>query len=250
MNLFDDDRAAGEYEQARADFHALPVDRLTEWLGTGRTRRALDVGCGTGHSTHALLPLAEWIVGLDPSAAMLRHRPGSGAPQYVRGVAERLPFQRASFDLVSVGLAFHWFDQSAFLAEAARVLKPESWLLVYDSGLCARVGDTRTLEEWLAQYRERFPAPMRNPPRPASDAAAMNGLRWRASERFVHSHRCTGDQLSRYLATQSSVLLSIHQRRHTSEEALSWLQSTLRPYFGADGASVEFEGWLYLLQTG
>lgn len=41
-----------------------------------------------------------------------------------KGTAEELPFSDGSVDLLTAASAAHWFDQSRFLAEAARVLKP------------------------------------------------------------------------------------------------------------------------------
>ena len=41
-----------------------------------------------------------------------------------QGPAEDLPFQDGSVDLLTAASAAHWFDQSRFLAEASRVLKP------------------------------------------------------------------------------------------------------------------------------
>jgi len=42
---------------------------------------------------------------------------------YQEADAEDLPFEEEKFDLITVGLAFHWFDQKRFLREAWRVLK-------------------------------------------------------------------------------------------------------------------------------
>lgn len=41
-----------------------------------------------------------------------------------KGTAEELPFPDGSVDLITAASAAHWFDQSRFLAEASRVLKP------------------------------------------------------------------------------------------------------------------------------
>lgn len=41
-----------------------------------------------------------------------------------KGVAEVLPFPDGSVDLLTAASAAHWFDQSRFLVEASRVLKP------------------------------------------------------------------------------------------------------------------------------
>ncbi len=56
---------------------------------------------------------------------------------YACSSAERLPFLDASFDLLTVALAFHWFDRDPFLTEARRVLSPNGWLVIYDNAFLA-----------------------------------------------------------------------------------------------------------------
>jgi ubiquinone/menaquinone biosynthesis C-methylase UbiE len=48
----------------------------------------------------------------------------------VVGTAEHLPFQEASFDVVTVAQAWHWLDQDAAAAECARVLRPGGLLAI------------------------------------------------------------------------------------------------------------------------
>jgi ubiquinone/menaquinone biosynthesis C-methylase UbiE len=51
----------------------------------------------------------------------------------VAGVAERLPFDDTSFDLVVSTVSFdHWADQPAGLAEVARVLRPGGRFVLVD----------------------------------------------------------------------------------------------------------------------
>jgi SAM-dependent methyltransferase len=59
---------------------------------------ALDVGCGAGISVRAIESWARKAVGVEPSYAMLRH---AGVGSFVAGLAERLLFSKAVFDLVS-----------------------------------------------------------------------------------------------------------------------------------------------------
>jgi len=89
--------------------------------------RVLDVGCGTGLLRKVLCEVdpawarASWT-GLDFSSSMLRHASGYAV---VQGDARKLPFVKASFDVVfsltGVVLPEH---VSASLVSAARVVKP------------------------------------------------------------------------------------------------------------------------------
>ncbi|CAG5865913.1 unnamed protein product [Menidia menidia] len=88
---------------------------------------AVDLGCGTGQNTRLLAPHFKEVVGIDISECQLEEaRALSGYPNitYSKGTAEKLPFPDGSVDLLTAASAAHWFDQSKFLAEADRVLKP------------------------------------------------------------------------------------------------------------------------------
>lgn len=103
-------------------------------LRAGRTRRVLDIGCGTGQLAARIrqaLPAAS-VVGCDFSAGMLQRAVArSQAIDWVRGDAGRLPFRDGAFDAVVSTEAFHWFpDQDAALAELFRVLAPGGRLLL------------------------------------------------------------------------------------------------------------------------
>ncbi|XP_059199017.1 putative methyltransferase DDB_G0268948 [Centropristis striata] len=88
---------------------------------------AVDLGCGTGQNSRILAPHFQEVVGMDISECQLeeaRAVPGYPNITYRKGTAEELPFQDGSVDLLTAASAAHWFDQSRFLAEASRVLKP------------------------------------------------------------------------------------------------------------------------------
>ena len=101
-------------------------------LVAGKSRaRVLDLGCGGGHVSFAVAPHVREVVAYDLSADMLavvaeaaKDR-GFANLATERGVAEKLPFEDASFDYVfSRYSAHHWRDLDLGLREAARVLKP------------------------------------------------------------------------------------------------------------------------------
>ena len=87
---------------------------------------ALDVACGSGKLSQALLKLGCRVVGLDFSAGMLAvaaaRAPG---PRYVRGDALALPFPDASFDAATIAFGLrNLADPERGLAEMRRVLRP------------------------------------------------------------------------------------------------------------------------------
>jgi SAM-dependent methyltransferase len=94
----------------------------------GGNGTVLNVGAGTG----SYEPTRSGVVAVEPSAVMLRQRPGSTAPA-VRAVAEALPFQDQAFDVVlAILTVHHWNDQRRGLEECARVARDRVIILTWD----------------------------------------------------------------------------------------------------------------------
>lgn len=102
-------------------------------------RRILDVGCGTGFLLRVLshsLPDALDLAGIDPVEEMVAQgRALTEAERigYEVGVAEHLPFESHTFDLVVSTTSFdHWKDQLEGLRECHRVLTTSGTLVLVD----------------------------------------------------------------------------------------------------------------------
>ena len=101
----------------------MALDRLSE-----QPRRALDLGTGTGSVARILAeryPEAD-IVGVDISERMLdeaRRRTDSPRVRYDAADAGKLPYDDASFDLVTLGNMIPFFD------ELGRVVAPGGHVL-------------------------------------------------------------------------------------------------------------------------
>lgn len=100
----------------------------------------LDIATGGGHVANALAPRVRHVTAYDLTREMLEaaerfiHGNGHANVSYVTGDAEQLPFEDASFDLVTCRIAAHHFtDIPAFAAEALRVVKPGGKLLLIDN---------------------------------------------------------------------------------------------------------------------
>lgn len=90
--------------------------------------RVLDLGCGPGSFRSYLGPAVEYH-GLDPIAL-----PTSTEFDYVRGVAEFIPFLADTFDVVvSLSALDHFAEPDATFAEIRRVLRPDGRLHLVQS---------------------------------------------------------------------------------------------------------------------
>ncbi len=114
---------------------AIEGPALASWYGDIAGCRVLDLGCGTGRHTRALIDAGAEVVAADLTRAMLdraRINLGDHRVGWLRvALPGPLPFADASFTLVVLGLvAEHLSDLSGSLAEVARVLMPGGRCLV------------------------------------------------------------------------------------------------------------------------
>ena len=104
--------------------------------GLRRGMKLLDVATGTGQVARAgarILGARTDVVGLDPSAGMLREARRGAAGLLVRARAEEMPLHDDLFDMLSMGFALrHVATLERAFAEYRRVLKPGGRLLLLE----------------------------------------------------------------------------------------------------------------------
>ncbi len=131
------DRAAAHYDQAAVLQHEVE-SRLLERLGLVKLDplHVLDLGCGTGRGSAALLGRYKraHVVACDIATNMLAQTRARGRwlrrPSCVGGDAEWLPFADNSFDLVYSNLMLQWCDDlDRAFREISRVLAPGGLLI-------------------------------------------------------------------------------------------------------------------------
>jgi len=127
-----------EYYDRHAALEQEVGRRLLERCGFQKRppQRILDLGCGTGAGCEALKRQFRraQVIGLDAAPAMLtRLRRRSTLLRPLRPVCgdfARLPFARASMDLLVSSMALHWSpDLATLFDECRRVLHPDGMLL-------------------------------------------------------------------------------------------------------------------------
>jgi SAM-dependent methyltransferase len=134
MRIPDRWQDGASYERYVGRWSALVADRFVDELGAARGIRWLDVGCGTGALTEAIVERCDpaSVIGVDPSPGFLaaaRARPrlaGLPAVRFEEGDAMRLPAADGSADVVVSGLVLNFVpDPAAALAEFRRVVAPD-----------------------------------------------------------------------------------------------------------------------------
>jgi 2-polyprenyl-3-methyl-5-hydroxy-6-metoxy-1,4-benzoquinol methylase len=127
------DTVARLYSATRPGYPPELAGFIADTAGTVTGSAVLEVGCGTGQLTEALVPhqLALTAIDLGGSLIEVARERVTGADVTFRAVSfEELDAGPGSFDLIVSGAAFHWVDPEVRFAKAARLLRPGGWLAV------------------------------------------------------------------------------------------------------------------------
>ena len=101
---------------------------------TRQHRVALDYGTGNGQAAVGLVPHFDRVIATDPSAEQLKNATQHERIEYRVGRAESSGQAARSVDLVTAAQALHWFDATAFFAEAKRVLVKDGAIAIWGYG--------------------------------------------------------------------------------------------------------------------
>ena len=135
MSKIDFGLTAKDYSRHRAGFPPDFFARVAPW-GVGiPSQRILDLGTGTGTLARGFAARGSRVTGLDPAAPLLEQARQLGREDgvevdYVQAMAEDSGLPGASFDLLSAGQCWHWFQRPRAAAEAWRLLRPGGALLI------------------------------------------------------------------------------------------------------------------------
>jgi SAM-dependent methyltransferase len=163
MTQFDPKRVFGpsvdNYIKYRPGYPVEVVDTLRAECGLDPDWHVADIGSGTGLLARLFLDFGCRVTGVEPNEEMClagdqmlaRYPRFSSLP----GSAESTGISDASVELVSAGMAFHWFDISRAQGEFRRILVPGGWVaLVWNRVL---TGPAPFLQGYTALVHEYSP---------------------------------------------------------------------------------------------
>lgn len=130
---------AKPFSESRAMTDHEAIDRLVRAAGATAHHKSLDVACGPGLVALQFASTVAHATGLDTTPAMiarareLAQERGVRNVEWLVGPAEALPFDDATFDIVTCRFAFHHMqDPLAALREMKRVTRPGGAVVVCD----------------------------------------------------------------------------------------------------------------------
>lgn len=253
MNYFNPKTAAERYSKGRPDFHSNTIKHIKDYLQLDKKlNAALDVACGTGLSTKALLEIATNIYGTDNSQEMLNFVSQSDKIQYSIASAEQQPFKDSSFDLINVSSGVHWFDIDKFLIEANRLLKSKSWLVLYENHFISEMVGNDNFTNWFPNvYLKKYPSPPRNNAYLwTNENLTPKNFNFVTEENFKNAITFNKKQLALYFTTQSNIIAAVEKNETTYEKVESWLDRELASFFENDDITqtINYGNWIKYIQ--
>ncbi|MEO6612528.1 MAG: class I SAM-dependent methyltransferase [Chitinophagaceae bacterium] len=253
MNYFSPKTAAERYSKGRPDFHSNTIQHIKDYLQLDKKLdRALDVACGTGLSTKALLEIATHVYGTDSSQEMLNLAASPGNINYSLAAAEKQPFPGNSFDLITVSSGVHWFDIDKFLAETHRLLKSKAWLVLYENHFIAEMSGQDNFINWFPDvYLKKYPSPPRNNSYTwTNENLHPKHLYFVTEERFKNTVVLNKKQLALYFTTQSNIIAAVEKGETTYEQVDNWLDTELASFFDNDDTerTIYYGNWVKYIQ--
>jgi ubiquinone/menaquinone biosynthesis C-methylase UbiE len=217
-------RGADEYERGRPSYPDGVVELLSRVMPMRPRSRVCDLAAGTGKLTRLLLATGADVVAVEPVAAMRRKLtvicPDA---KVLEGVAEDIPLDDESVDVLTAGQAFHWFANHQALGEMARVLRPAGGLALLWNRNDDGVPWVREIERIVLVHGGGQPYTTEDPQDLVAESERFTAM---THETFSNHVRITPDLvIARVASTSYIAALSDEQREACLDEVRACLAS-------------------------
>ena len=150
MSYFNTAEAARRYDKFRPQVHDQLIREFRSICRQNSFNRAIDLACGTGHSTIPLKDLSDHVLGLDSSAAMLDFAKQKGIDTIRAEIPNFTPNER--FDLISSCMAFHWLPPEETLEFVKQISESKAIWFIYNFSFLGHFSS----EEFNQWYRKKY----------------------------------------------------------------------------------------------
>ena len=121
---------AKQYKAYRPPLHQVILKECFE--SNQQFSKALDIGCGVGHSAVALLPYCKTIVGIDASQAMLDEAHAHHKISYELHGELPSRWDDREFDLITFAGSLFYCKSPALIQDCLRIMNDTGIIVVYD----------------------------------------------------------------------------------------------------------------------
>jgi ubiquinone/menaquinone biosynthesis C-methylase UbiE len=155
------DEIAVEYDRRRPAYPDELVDQACQVAGIGSGDRVLELGCGSGQLTRALVARGLHVTALEPGKNLIalarQNLEGAGEAEFVNAQFEDALLPREQFQAVFSASAFHWLDPKVSWQKTADVLVPGGTLALLQYCGLEEPRSKRDQEAALAAMRKVAP---------------------------------------------------------------------------------------------
>jgi len=241
-DVYRSSRLARRYAFNRPDVHSAIWSRVRPSLACELpVAAALDIGCGAGLSTVALMRFARQAIGVDPAAEMIEEAQAMPTmATFLQGNAHALPFDDEVFELVTAAGSLNYTNVALALEEVSRVLHEGGYFVAFDFSAGRIVSDLDTPKSCFQLFMKTFPALSGYALDLNQISYQLFGLERVSCERFEVVLFMNMNEYVEYLLSETNVECAMtcgmteHQARVTCQEIFS-------PLFADDVCPVRFE---------
>lgn len=140
---------AKQYQKYRWGYPAESVDYIIQETGLTPEDLIADIGSGTGILSGMMLERGLKVTGVEPNDDMRSVAQEALGERYIvsAGAAEDTGLPTHSVSLITVAMAFHWFNAKLFSAECRRILIPGCKVAIFQADYDPSASITKGLAE-------------------------------------------------------------------------------------------------------
>lgn len=154
--------------------------------------------------------------------------------------------------LLTVCSGVHWFQIDLFLQESHRVLKEDSWLILYDNFFISEMENVPAFNKWFPEvYLKKYPSPPRNNSYDWSNKNLLSkGFSLEKEETFKNQVSFSKEELILYFTTQSNITAAVENKSATYTEIEFWLNKELTAFFSDKNTHqiISYGNWVKYLK--